>query len=390
MDGVIMKGHKIVIPKSLRADLLSKLHSSSHMGIEKTISRASDIVFWPRITQEIKDLVLKCPVCLQHRDSNQKEPLVYTQVPEYPWQVVGTDLFEFNGKDFLIVADHYSHYFEVKELPNCRSSTVISRLKGIFARFGIPEIVVSDNGPCYASHEFANFAKLWDFTHQTTSPYHSSGNGFAEAYVKICKRIFTKARASGTDPMIGIQEYRVTKLKIGFSPSEIMFQRQIRSVLPVAKSQLLPRQISHKVIREKLSANKEREKVYYDMTAKHLPPLEIGDSARIQQANKNWSPAVVVQKHHDRSYSVKTPDGNTYRRNRRHLLQTNESKECIPEVDMQNVENNNLSAPQENSDCISQFSDKSNKRSDNEASEKTYMSRSGRAVKPPTRLIETM
>ncbi|XP_053373078.1 uncharacterized protein LOC128546507 [Mercenaria mercenaria] len=163
-----------------------------------------------------------------------------------------------------------------------------------------------------------------------------------------------------------------------------------RSVLPVAKSQLLPRQISHKVIREKLSANKEREKVYYDMTAKHLPPLEIGDSARIQQANKNWSPAVVVQKHHDRSYSVKTPDGNTYRRNRRHLLQTNESKECIPKVDMQNVENNNLSAPQENSDCISQFSDKSNKRSDNEASEKTYMSRSGRAVKPPTRLIETM
>ncbi|XP_053400458.1 uncharacterized protein K02A2.6-like [Mercenaria mercenaria] len=140
MDGVIMKGHKIVIPKSLRADLLSKLHSSSHMGIEKTISRASDIVFWPRITQEIKDLVLKCPVCLQHRDSNQKEPLVYTQVPEYPWQVVGTDLFEFNGKDFLIVADHYSHYFEVKELPNCRSSTVISRLKGIFARLAYQKL----------------------------------------------------------------------------------------------------------------------------------------------------------------------------------------------------------------------------------------------------------
>ncbi|XP_053388481.1 uncharacterized protein K02A2.6-like [Mercenaria mercenaria] len=67
MDGIIMKGHKIVIPQSLKADLLSKLHSSSHMGIEKTISRASDIVFWPRITQEIKDLVLKCPVCLQQR-----------------------------------------------------------------------------------------------------------------------------------------------------------------------------------------------------------------------------------------------------------------------------------------------------------------------------------
>ena len=82
---------------------------------------------------------------------------------QYPWQIEGTDLFIMNQKDFNVAADPYSHYFEVKELPNIRSSTIIKGMKGIFCRLGIPKRVVSDNQTCFSSEVFEQFAKDWDF-----------------------------------------------------------------------------------------------------------------------------------------------------------------------------------------------------------------------------------
>ena len=115
-------------------------------------------MFWPRISSDIPQLVLNCSTCLKHRSSNPKEPLMPHTVPEYPWQIVGTDLFTWNRKDFIVVADYYSHYFEV-ELPNMKSSTIIKRMKGIFSRLGIPERVISDNQTCFTSAELTQNAK---------------------------------------------------------------------------------------------------------------------------------------------------------------------------------------------------------------------------------------
>lgn len=104
------------------------------------------------------------------------------------------------NKNYLIVVDYYSRYFEVKELPNMRSATVINRMKGIMARWGICEKVISDGGPCFKSQEFADFAREWDFKHHTISPYHNQTNGLAEKYVSICKKILTKAKEDKRDP----------------------------------------------------------------------------------------------------------------------------------------------------------------------------------------------
>ena len=248
--------------------------------------------------------------------------------------MVATDLFTWNGKNYIVVVDYYSHYFEVKELPNLRSETVINRMKGIFARMGIPEIVISDNGPCCSS---ADFAKQYDFIHRTSSPHHPSGNGFAEVYVKICKKILSKVKASKTDPMLSILEYRVTPMECGYSPSELLMGRQLRSIIPTARSNLLPRYVSPEIVRERLSSSKTKSKIHYDKNAKSLPPLDIGESARIQSKNLKWKQAVVTDKHNDRSYTVQTPDGASYRRNRRHLLKTNEKFPEIPDFDFQSM-----------------------------------------------------
>ena len=262
VDGIIMKGHKIVIPPSLRKQMLEIVHTG-HFGVDKCLSRARTALFWPNISHDIKQLVLKCPICIEHRASNPKEPLKSHDIPEYPWQIVATDLFTWDDKNYIVVVDYYSHYFEVKELPNLKSVTIITKMKGIFARMGIPEVVVSDNGPCYRSAEFANFARTYDFIHRTSSPHHPSGNGFAEAYVKICKKILTKAKVSKSDPFLSLLEYRSTPLDCGYSPSELLMGRQLKSIIPTTKSNLLPKLISPEIVQAKLSAKKTKDKFFF-------------------------------------------------------------------------------------------------------------------------------
>lgn len=322
VDGIIMKGPKIVIPNSLRSKMLEVVHTG-HMGTEKCLKRARDVMFWPGISAEITNMVLNCSTCLEHRNSHQKEPLMSHEIPEYPWQITATDLFTWENKHYLIVVDYYSRYFEVKQLPDLKSTTVISRIKAIYARWGVSEKLVSDNGPCYSSQEFANFASEWDFLHVTSSPHFHQSNGLAEKYVQICKRILTKAKADHKDPLIAFLEYRTTPLDIGYSPSQLLMSRQLRSLLPTSRENLLPQAVPPSVVKGKISVSKQREKGYYDRHAKPLKPLNVGDSTRIQQPNKTWKQAVVIGNPAERSYRVRTPDGMEYRRNRRVLLSTN-------------------------------------------------------------------
>ena len=91
-DNIIIRGQKIVIPTSLRLDMTQAVHES-HIGVEKSLQRAKDIMFWPRMTSDITDFALKCDICLQYRASNTKQPLQSHQIPDRPWQVTGTDVF---------------------------------------------------------------------------------------------------------------------------------------------------------------------------------------------------------------------------------------------------------------------------------------------------------
>lgn len=82
-------------------------------------------------------------------------------------------MFTWNRTDYIVLVDYYSRYCEVEKITNLTSTTVIKKLKSMFARFGIPQTVVSDNGPCYSSQEVRGFAHAWDFEHPTSSPLYA-------------------------------------------------------------------------------------------------------------------------------------------------------------------------------------------------------------------------
>ena len=143
-------------------------------------------MFWPRIASDVKDYVSKCDVCLAYRTSQTKEPLLQHEVISRPWAKVAADLCETNGRPHLVVSDYFSNFIEVSRLHAITTKAVVRELKTIFARFGIPEILVTDNGPQFASNEFKAFAKSWSFNHTTTSPRYPQSNGKGESPARLC------------------------------------------------------------------------------------------------------------------------------------------------------------------------------------------------------------
>ena len=324
---LIFRGQTLVIPKPLRQQMIESIHTG-HMGTQKCIQRAKDVMFWPGMTKEITGFVLSCSICLSNRNANAKEPLTAFEIPTRPWQNIASDLFCFEGKDYLVTVCYYSRYFEVDALPDTKSSTVVRKLKAHFARHGICDKLTSDNGPQYTSQIFQDFAKQWDFEHSTSSPLHSNSNGLAEKTVSVVKHLFLKAKQSGKDPYISILEYRNTPLDCGYSPNQLLMGRRTKSILPTTDKQLQPIQIDPEKVRNSMAQAKGKQKQYYDRTAKPLPPLNLNEYVRVQ-FGKTWKPAKVIKINDEHSYTVQTKDGGIYRRNRRLLIKTPEK---FPEI----------------------------------------------------------
>ena len=169
---------RLVIPTVLQEETLVAIHEG-HLGITKCNARARAAVWWPGITKQIEKMVQQCLICAKIRPE-PKEPLMALSFEVEPWTRIGTDLFEHQGKNYIVVVDYTSCWIDFRELPNTLSSTIIDTISSVFAAEGIPKVVISDNRPQYLSGEFKEFAKEWGFTHITSSPKHPIGNGEAE------------------------------------------------------------------------------------------------------------------------------------------------------------------------------------------------------------------
>lgn len=135
----------------------------------------------------------QCPTCIENHNSNPREPLLSHPVPDRPWEKVG--LFHFKGSEYLLCVDYFSKFPEISKLRDTTSGSVIVALKSVFARHCIPDVVISDDGPQYASAEFKDFAEQWEFTHNTSSPGHAQSNGQAERTVQTIKNLLKKIRS---------------------------------------------------------------------------------------------------------------------------------------------------------------------------------------------------
>ena len=219
-------------------------------------------------------MVTTCPTCCKHR-KNHAEPMIATPLPERPWQKVATDLFYHSGETYIIVVDYYSRFFEIAPLKATTIENTISHMKSFFCRHGIPEIVVSDNGPQFAAATFSKFAEEWGFTHLTSSPHYPQGNGEVERAVQTAKNLIIKAK----DPYLAILSYRSTPLDNGYTPAELLMGRKLRSTLPLAPEKLTPKLPDYDQLRKTEQAYKHQQAENYNRRhrASPLPNSNTGD-----------------------------------------------------------------------------------------------------------------
>ena len=222
--------------------------------------RVAMSVSWPGVFQDIRQAVEQCKECAKEVPK-RKEPLIVTPLPDYPWQMVGVDLFELNKDHYLLLVNYYSRYPEVIKLSTTTSAAVVNVMKSIFARHGIPEVVRSDNDPQFSAEEFAKFANSFSFQHVTSSPRYPQSNGQVERMVQTVKKMIQKSDY----PYLAIMSYRATPHTwCNLSPSELLMGRRMRTTIPQTKESLTPKWSYLSEFREKNKKFKETQKKNFD------------------------------------------------------------------------------------------------------------------------------
>ncbi|KAG8174243.1 hypothetical protein JTE90_025808 [Oedothorax gibbosus] len=194
--GVILRGNRVFVPPKFRKYVLAELHAG-HQGMCALKAMGRQAVWWPNIDKEIESLVRACVVCQEHAPEppSQLAPWPYTKIP---WDRIHIDhAGPFENHLILLVVDAATKWLEAILVPSTSSTATVTALRSVFARFGLPRTVVSDNGSSFTSQEFTDFMKKSGIIHVRTAPYHPQSNGQAERLVRTMKDSLKKNQ-SGT------------------------------------------------------------------------------------------------------------------------------------------------------------------------------------------------
>lgn len=277
----------------------------------------------------------------------------------------------------MVIIDYFSKWLEVKTMKTKTAEECISKLTPIFSTFGIPRIMIADNNP-FNSYKMKEFSENWMFSIVTSSPYWARSNGMSERSVQTAKNTLKKILESGNELEIALLENRNTPASyLTLSPSEIMLGRKTSTKLPISTT-LLKNVHSDQIARE-LQEVQNKYKITYDRSAKKAAPFEPGQSVMMQQHDKTWTPAQILNRHScPRSYMLQNSKGKVYRRNSHYIKKNfNYSKNLNS-----NINNSKNSLVEDK--CFYKFVNIPQRQHIPNPSQ--YYTRSRRATRPPDRL----
>lgn len=322
-SGCILWGYRTIIPTKQRKQILQDLHLS-HMGIVKTKSFARSYIWWPNLDSDIELMIKQCEPCNLMQTSPEKCSLIPWEPTTRAWSRIHIDfLGPIKGFNFLIVIDSYSKWPEVFKTKTMTSGFVIDKLRETFARYGLVDTLVSDNGRQFTSAEFDKFMLANRIKTILTAPGHPATNGQAENFVKTFKKsihaILLDERAEQFDIIVPrfLFDYRNSKhCTTGESPAKILFGRELKTRFSLLK----PPIIHDKIVNSQQTAIKNAH-------GKRNCKLNVGQKVYVRDyTNPNkpaWTEAVIEKSHGPRNYSCKISKNN--RQIKRHLNQIRET-----------------------------------------------------------------
>ena len=249
---------RLFIPYILRAKLIRNIHTcpmtGAHLGIRKTLNKLTARFWWIGMNSDIKKIVRSCVAC-QERKSNAmqlgKEQLYPIPPPPYPFHRVHTDivgplpLSHTNNKYMLTTIDAFSKWGIAVAMPDQTAITITAKfLNEVLTKFGIPKIVVSDNGKQFLSKIFSDLSKIYSFEHRTITPYHPAGNGAIERLHRTLANMvamYVESKGSDWDEWLSLLMFTYNtsvQATTNQSPYFVMYGREAR--LPCDMALKLP------------------------------------------------------------------------------------------------------------------------------------------------------
>ena len=370
----LLWGMRVVVPKRHQEKVLQELHSG-HQGIAKMKSVARSYDRWPGLDRSLESMVKNCQPCQQVQSTPAVAPLHPWVWPSKPWQRLHIDFAgPVKGKMFLVVVDAHSKWPEVIEMATTTASKTIEELRKLFATYGLPEQVVSDNGPQFTSEEFIDFMKKNHIKSIRSTPYHPSTNGLVERFVQTLKRALRTSEASGRSVQHRLANFLMSyrsspHTTTNRTPCELFLKREIRTRLDLLRPD------SAVEVREKQASQKK----HHDRRAR---PCEygVGDSvmARNYRDGPKWMTGVVIERKGPLSYIIQMESGMLWRR---HVDQLRDGVTAIiPESDTDIPVGPDTDTP-----CFSETRSPSQVEGINDTAETTERRYPSRSRHPPVR-----
>lgn len=263
--GVLVHNNKMFIPTKLRASILKNAHKS-HFGVGTIKRTLRQFVCWPGISKNIETLVADCEICQRNTDYERPIPLKSRELPDEPWKVIQIDFLQIplGSKELLMVCETYTRMTWAIEMKKIDTIHTIKALQNIFAIWGNPEVIQSDNGPPFNAKEFSEHWTKRGIRHNRVIPRSPWMNGVVERRNIGIKNALSAAVQEGRDWRDALQEHinyynnaRPHSTTLA-TPFELMTGRMFRGMFPVAPSWSARSKFNHEMIKFNDSTAKKK------------------------------------------------------------------------------------------------------------------------------------
>lgn len=282
---LVLRNSRIVVPRALRERVLSLAHEG-HPGIVKMKSLLRTKVWWPNLDKDVENLCKTCHACQVVGPYSNPEPMERVK-PSGPWQDLACDCMGPmpTGEQLFVIVDYYSRYLEAVAIRNVTPEAIIGALEPIFARFGFPFTLKTDNASYFKSQIFQNFLEEHGIVQINSPPLWPQANGEVERQNRTLLKSLKTAEIEGKQwkkqlPKILLQLRSTPHASTGVTPAYMMFGREIKTKLPELRAD---KSMLDEEIRDRDWKNKLYHKEYADKNrnAKEAT-LEVGDKVLIR------------------------------------------------------------------------------------------------------------
>ena len=306
--------------------VLFNLHES-HQGVTHTIEQACHAVYWLGIDQDIETIITAYNECQDELPSLAKKLMILHALPDRSFQQLALDFAQFNGRDYLIMIDCYTDWPSIQVMrQNTTTRSLISVLQEYFSCTAVPDVIWSDGGPQFTSHEFATFSLEWRVKHNLLSPGYPQSNGKAEAAIKSMKKLIRKSTKHSVldENKLAhalLQYCNTPSRKDKFSPAQKLYGHPIQDKIPAHHRAFAP-EWQNKMKIDFKDKYLEQTATYYNGGAAPLLDIQVGNHVAIQNretGNFDIYGTVVNIDAKFRRYTIKTQSGRVFVRNRRFI-----------------------------------------------------------------------